>query len=268
MVAELRVLGDAEAIVDGTPVDLGHARQRCVFAVLSIEANNVVSTDELIGRAWGARLPSRVRPTLYSYLSRLRRALVAADDVRLTRRAGGYILLVDPDQVDLHLFRRLVGEAQAADRDEQATALFDRALRLWRGPAFHGLDTPWLRGVRTCLCQEHLVAELDSADRLLRLGEDARLVTELTPRLIAHPLNERLVGQLMLALYRSGRQADALQRYQLTRLWLADEFGADPSRPLQELHRRILTNDPALLNAAAPAGATIDLPAARNTAPH
>jgi DNA-binding SARP family transcriptional activator len=266
MTAEFRVLGNVEALVDGTAVDLGHARQRCVLAVLLVEANDIVRTEELICRAWGARLPLRVRETLYSYLSRLRRALGAADDLSLTRRSGGYVLTVDPELVDLHRFRRLVSAAQATSQDEQATVLFERALRLWRGETFLGLDTPWLNGVRNCLRQERFAAELDSADRLLRRGEHARLMTELTPRVAAHPLDERLAGQLMLALYRSGRQADALQRYQLTRVRLAEEFGADPSLPLQELHRQILTNDPALVAPTASPDVTVDVPAHRNVA--
>lgn len=266
MAAEFRLLGDVQATVNGEPVDLGHARQRCVLAVLLIEVNQVVSTDELIFRSWGGRLPARARSTLYSYLSRLRRALSAAADVHLTRRSGGYILLADPDRVDLHRFRRLAGEARAASGDEQAAALFDAALRLWHGPAFRGLDTPWLRGVRTCLSQERLAAGLDSADRLLRLREHAALVTELMARLAEHPLNERLVGQLMLALYRSGRQAEALQRYQATRLRLAEDFGADPSTALRELHRRILTNDPALLHPAVLFDVTAGVPDDEHTA--
>jgi DNA-binding SARP family transcriptional activator len=122
----------------------------------------------------------------------------------------------------------------------------DEALRLWRGPAFATLDTPWLTGVRHALDRQRLAAELDRNDLALRLGRHSALLADLSAAAAAHPLDERLTGQLMLALYRSGRQADALAHYQQLRVRLADELGADPGPPLQQLHRQILTADPTL----------------------
>lgn len=246
MVAEFRVLGAVEMSVDGKSVELGHGRQLCVLAGLLVEADDPVSTDELIWRAWGSRLPRRARDTLYCYLSRLRRALAATDDVDLVRRSGGYVLTFNEAGVDLYRFRRLISEGRAADHDDSAVALFEEAFKLWRGEPFRGLNAPWLNTVRDNLRQELFAAELDNADRRLRRGEDSSLVPELSARAVARPLDERLAGQLMLALYRCGRQADALRHYQVTRLRLAEELGADPSPPLRELHRQILTADAAL----------------------
>ena len=245
MAVELCLLGDVEARIDGSVVDLGHARQRCVLALLAVDANRVVPVDQLLDRVWGDRLPQRARGTLRSYLSRLRRALAATSEVEIVRRPGGYVLTVDPMAVDLHRFPRLVAEARASD-DETAATLFEQALALWRGDAFAMLDTPWLNNVREAVNQERLSAELDRNDLVLGNGQHAKLVGELRNRASEHPLNERLARQLMLALYRCGRQAEALDTYQRVRVRLIEELGADPSPPLEELHRQILAADPAL----------------------
>jgi DNA-binding SARP family transcriptional activator/tetratricopeptide (TPR) repeat protein len=245
VVTEFGLLGEVEVRVDGRAVDLGHARQRCVLAVLLVEANHTVSADQLLDRVWGDRPPERAHGTLRTYLSRLRQALAPAGPV-ITRRPGGYALTVDEAGIDHHRFRRLVARAAAADRDDDALALLDEALALWRGDAFATLDTVWLGGVRSALDQERLAAELDRADIGLRLGHHARLLPELSSRVADHPLDERLAGQLMLALYRCGRQADALDHYERLRRQLAETLGADPGPDLRELHRRLLTADPAV----------------------
>ncbi|MGI5286208.1 BTAD domain-containing putative transcriptional regulator [Nonomuraea polychroma] len=129
-------------------------------------------------------------------------------------------------------------------------ALFNRALRLWRGDPLTGLDSPWLNGIRHGLAMEHLVAELDRNDLALARGRHAGLLTELTARAAAHPLDERVTAQLMLVLYRCGRQGDALDVYDLLRRQLAEELGACPARAPRELHLQILTADPALATPA------------------
>jgi len=247
--AELRVLGAVEAYVDGEPVDLGSLRQRCVLAVLAIEANRVVSVDQLVDRVLGHQSPGDARSSLYSYLTRLRQALAGADDVAITRRPGGYLLTVDPAAVDLHLFHDLVARARVAG-DARAGELLQQALALWRGDAFAAMDTPWLTNVRTALELQRWTAELDHVDRRLRQGDQARMVPELASRAEQYPLDERVAGQYLLALYRSGRGADALFHYQQTREVLADKLGAEPGAALKQLHQRILTNDPALAPAA------------------
>jgi len=245
-VVDFRVLGDVEARVNGQLVDLGHARQRCVLVTLLVEANHAVSADQLVDRLWGERLPPRARDTLYSYLSRLRHALAAVDDVSLLRQSGGYVLTVDPMAVDLHRFRDLVTRARAAQSEDQALSLFEQALGLWQRKAFAGLDTVWLDGLRETLERERLAVELDCNDLQLRRGQHAWLLAGLSTRAEAYPLDERLAGQLMLVLYRCGRQADALERFHQMRLRLAEELGIDPGPSLQRLHQQILTSDPEL----------------------
>jgi DNA-binding SARP family transcriptional activator len=249
---EFQLLGDLEMRVDGRTVDLGHARQRCVLAVLLLEANRAVPADQLFERVWAGQVPQRARNTLAGYVSRLRQVLTPAGGATITS-ASGYLLTVDPAAVDLVRFRRTIAEARAAGPESDALALFDEALGLWRGTAFAGLDTPWLNAMRETVDAERLAAELERNDLALEAGRHAALLGELPVRSAAYPFDERLAGQLMLALYRGGRQADALRRYQQLRTCLADELGADPSPPLQQLHRRILTNDPDLAPVAAPA---------------
>jgi DNA-binding SARP family transcriptional activator len=207
--------------------------------------------DQLIDRVWSQHPPQRARETLRSYLSRLRHVL-PADEVGFVRRPGGYVLTVDPMAVDLHRFDHLVAEAGATDRVETAVALLSQALGLWRGEPFATMDTPWLNTLREGVERRWLAATLDRNDLVLDLGHHAALLTDLIACAAGHPLDERLAGQLMLALYRSGRQADALATYRQMRVRLAEELGTDPGRPLQQLHQRVLTADTAL---AAPTGA-------------
>ncbi|QOV47387.1 tetratricopeptide repeat protein [Streptomyces chromofuscus] len=237
------MLGTIEALVDGRPADVGHTRQRCVLAVLLMNANRAVSVDELVDRVWGDRTPQRVKGTLYGYLSRLRQAL--APEVRIVRRPGGYLLEVDPLSVDVHRFRDLIASARTVD-GEQAAVLMLQALELWRGEPFATVDAPWFCDLRQALERERFSAELDRTDIQLQCGLHDELLPALTGLVGQHPLDERLAGQFVLALYRSGRSADALAGYQNIRQRLAEELGIDPGPLLQQLHQRILTGDPAL----------------------
>lgn len=256
MAVELRVLGGVEVLVDGRPVPVGHARQRCVLAALLMDLNHVLTVDQLMDRVWGERLPHRPRPVVRSYLSRLRHALPAGG-LAIERRPSGYVLVGEPDSLDVHRFHRLLGAARTETDGRRALAATEAALATWRGEAFAGLDTPWINGMRDTLARERFAAETDRVDLALRQGGHATLVAELTARAAAHRLDERLAGQLMLALYRSGRPAEALSHYQRLRLRLREEQGTDPSAPLRELHQRILTADPTLtLPGTAAAGAS------------
>ncbi|MBX6357883.1 MAG: AfsR/SARP family transcriptional regulator, partial [Micromonosporaceae bacterium] len=225
-------------------MDLGPLRQRSVLAVLLVDANRRVPIDELVGRIWGVRPPQRARETLYSYLSRLRQALAAAG-VAILGHSAAYSVEVDPAAVDMHRFTQLVAAARAAD-DEAAWPLFTQALGLWHGVPFADLDTPWVNGVREMLERERLAATLDRNDCALRLGRHSNVLTELATTAAEHPLDERVAGQLMLALYRSGRSAEALDQYRRIRDRLAEQLGTDPTPALAELHRRILNADPSL----------------------
>jgi DNA-binding SARP family transcriptional activator/tetratricopeptide (TPR) repeat protein len=245
MAVEFRLLGDLEVRIGGQLVEVGHVRQRCVLVALLLEANRVVPVDQLVDRVWGDRAPQRARGTLYSYLSRLRQVLATTDDAVIARQPCGYVLTVDPQAVDVHRFERLVGQARAA-ADQDAAPLLAEALALWRGAAFATLDTPWLNAARDGLDRARRAVELDRNDLALRSGRHAEVLGELSAWTAAHPLDERLAGQLMLALYRAGRQGDALACYRQMRLRLAEELGTDPSPPLNDLHQQVLTADPAL----------------------
>ncbi|MBP2326841.1 DNA-binding SARP family transcriptional activator/Flp pilus assembly protein TadD [Kibdelosporangium banguiense] len=242
MAVRFGLLGDIAAWIDGRPVDLGHARQRCVLAGLLADVNQPVSTDQLAHRVWADRPPYQAHRSLASYLSRLRRSLADAEDVEILRAGSGYVIRVAPESIDLHRFRAMVAQARASP----ALELFDQALRLWRGDAFAGVNTPWCDSMRQTLNAERLAAELDRTDVALSLGEHNAMLSDISTRAAAYPFDERMAGQLMLALYRAGRQADALDHYQGTRRRLAEEFGADPGPALRELHRRILNADPEL----------------------
>ncbi|WP_051795761.1 BTAD domain-containing putative transcriptional regulator [Kibdelosporangium aridum] len=248
---EFRLLGGVEVTASGQPVDVGHARQRCVLAVLLIEANNPVPTDVLLDRVWDEGLPHTARGTLLSYLTRLRRAL--GTDTEIVRRSGGYALVVDEQAIDIHRFRELLTQARAAGDDETALDLFDQALELWRGEPLAGLDTPWINSIRESYEHERRTAELDRTDVLLRAGRHSELVAPLLSEARKQPLDERLAGQVMLALFQSGRQADALNHFRQTGQHLADELGTDPGPALQALHQRILTGDPTLVPSEPPA---------------
>jgi DNA-binding SARP family transcriptional activator/Tfp pilus assembly protein PilF len=254
---ELQVLGQVELRVDGRLVEVGHARQRCVLAVLLVEANRVVTVEQLLDRVWADRLPYKARQVASNYVSRLRRVLPG--EAAIVRRGGGYVLQIDPEAVDLHRFRRLVQQARGRD-DAQALALLEEAAALWRGEAFDGLDTPWIATVREGLARERFAADLDRVDLVLAHGRHTALCAELAERADAHPLDERVTGQLMLALYRNGRQAEALLRFDSIRARLTNEVGADPGPELRDLHRRILNTDPALARTVTP-GVPRQLPA-------
>ncbi len=239
-----------------------------MLAALLVDVDRTVPVDALVERVWGDRAPQRVRGTLYGYLSRLRRAPGAV--AAISRRPGGYVLEADPLSVDLHLFRDLIARARAAE-DERAAALMRRAFGLWRGEPFATVDVPWFSDLRQALERERFSAELDHVDIRLRTGRHGELLPEPTLRAGEHPMGERLAGRLMLALYRTGRAADALAHYQDVRQRLARELGADPGPRLRGLHQRILADDPALFPSetsspetsppGAPAGASPSAPA-------
>ncbi len=248
----LRLLGEPAAYVDGRPVDLGPARQRCMLAALAVDAGRVVSVDLLADRVWGEHVPRRARATLHSYISRLRRALAGADGVAIVRRSGGYALIADTAEpvVDLLRFRELCERARADVGDAEAVRLLTEALALWHGEALTGLDGEWATAERDRLGWLRLAAQHDLVDARLRSGHGEELVAELSARAAALPLDERVAGQLMHTLYRAGRAADALEHYRQLRGRLVDEQGTDPGTALQELHRRILAGDPDLTPAS------------------
>ncbi|MCC8244024.1 tetratricopeptide repeat protein [Saccharothrix sp. NEAU-S10] len=233
MSVDFSLLGGVRARVGGDDLDIGHTRRRSVLAALLLEAGRPVPAERLVDRVWGGRPPLRAKETLYGYVSKLRSA-----GIDIQRRPGGYVL--ETDRVDLVEFRALAERARAEADDERAAELYDQALRRWRGEALDGLDSPWFAQVRDALRAERTAVELDRNDVAIRLGRHAALLPALRDATQADPLDERLAGQLVLALHRSGRSSEALQHYDALRRTLADELGTDPGKPLQDLYLRLL----------------------------
>jgi DNA-binding SARP family transcriptional activator len=256
------VLGPLEVHADGRPLPLGGTRQRALLALLLLRANQVVSSDRLLEELWPEDQPLAGRAALRVRVSQLRKAL-GADIVET--RAPGYVLSAAPEQLDLNRFERLTSEAGRdleAGNAERASALLREALALWRGPALAELTyEPFAQPEIGRLEELRLVALERRVDADLALGRHAELVAELEAAVAEHPLRERFRSQLMLALYRCGRQAEALEAYQEARRVLVDELGIEPSRALHELEAAILRQDPALDLPAA------DAQAARAPAP-
>ena len=209
--AELRLLGPVDVVLEGQALDVGHARQLVVLAALAVEVNQPTPPDRLVDRVWGNHPPQRAREALQSYLSRLRKALRPTGMV-IAHRPNGYLLEAEPTAVDLHRFRAWVEQAGSLD-DAEAYPLLDQAQSLWRGPVLESADTPWADQVRHALDGERFAAELRRTDVGLRLGLHADLVAGLVAAGAEHPWDERLAAQTMLALYRCGRVADALESY-------------------------------------------------------
>lgn len=245
MRVEFGLLGDTAVTIEGRAVPLGPARQRCVLAALLVDAGRPVPPDRLVYRVWGDDAPPSVAGTLRTYLSRLRDAFKGSC-VEIDRTSLGYVLNAQGATIDVQAFRALVAEGRSAPDDQAASALLGRALGLWRGEAFEGLGSGWIDEVRALLEAERFSARLDLYDVELRLGRHSSLLPSLAADSAAHPLDERLIGQLMLAQYRGGRQADALRTYALTRRRLGEELGSDPGPALQQLHQCILGNGSAL----------------------
>ena len=236
---ELRILGPIEVLADERPVPLGGPRQRALLAYLLLHANEVVPADRLLDRLWDD--PPGL-PALHSQVARLRR--VVGD--RIVTAGQGYAIRVEPGELDLDVFRALLADAGAAADPVERSRLLRDADALWRGDPLAGLDVPFAAGEAAALEELRLAALEDRIEADLAAGLDADLVPELATLVARHPLRERLRGELILALYRSGRQADALETYQETRRMLDEELGLEPSPALRELERGILRHDPAL----------------------
>ncbi|MFL5861688.1 MAG: BTAD domain-containing putative transcriptional regulator, partial [Solirubrobacteraceae bacterium] len=259
----LQVIGD-----DGRELALGGRMPRAVLALLLLRANEVVSSDQLVEELWADAAPASGAKGLYVHVSRLRRALAVGhsdpDGERLVTTAGGYVLRVGPEELDVQRCERLIGDGRslvAGGRPDQALAALSGAVELWRGDvlaefqydAFAQGEIARLGELRAAVLEERIAVEM-------LLGREAQVLGELERLVRDYPYRERLRGQLMLALYRTGRQAEALAAYRAGRSALVDELGIEPSVELRQLHEAILAQDGALLQtgpaqAAAPAGA-------------
>lgn len=256
-----QLLGPLGLWRDGAQVPLAPAKWRMLLAVLLCEANQLVSTDRLVEELWGAHPPQSVHKLLQGYVSRVRRALGdPSGDILITHvhgyRAHGYRLVVQPGDTDAHRFTELVEEAGRDLESNTPKAAAERlaeALGLWRDAPFADVPpTPAVETETTRLVAAHTQARELLIEARLRLGHHEAVLGELQTMSAEHPLREALRGRLMLALYRSGRQADALAAYRNLHRRLAEDLGIEPGPPLQELHQRILAADTSLLLEAEP----------------
>ncbi len=243
------ILGPFEVHLDGIPLALGGRQQRALLAALTLRPNELVSSERLIDELWPEDPPDTADHLVHVYVSRLRKALGDEGRPILITRPPGYQLLIERGQLDLHRFEDLVASAKTAigdGRSVDASAQLREALALWRGPALADLvsesfaraDTERLNELRVSTTEDLMGSELAAGRN--------DLVPELKALVARHPLRERLRGFLMVALYREGRQAEALDAYERTRAILSEELGIDPSQDLQDLHRRVLSQDPTL----------------------
>ena len=259
---DFRVLGPVEALRGGARLDLGGAKRRGLLALLLLHPNEVVAAERLILDLWGERAPSTAANTLQVNVSQLRKALGVE---RIVRKSGGYVLRVEPGELDLHRFEghTASGRASLAAEDFAAAASeLEQALSLWRGPALAELAVEEWAAVEAGRLEElRLVAVESRLDALLGLGSGPELVAELESLVAEHPLRERLCGQLMLSLYRAGRQADALEVYRNARARLVAELGLELSPPLRRLEQAILAQDPELDGSRPSARASLPAPA-------
>src|SRR5437868_1581080 len=245
---EFRILGPLAVVEDGRPVELPRRLSRALLAYLLLHANEPVSSDRLIEELWAGQAPQTATASLQNYVSRLRKALGPG---AIQLEPAGYVLRADPEQFDLARFDRLVDEAEGAPAKQRAE-LLRAALSLWRGDPLEDLAFEEFAQEEIGLLSERRVAAVEARiDADLELGRGAEVVDELESLIAEHPLRERLRGQLMLALYRAGRQGDALAAYHDARRALDVELGLEPGEELRALERMILEQDPALSGARA-----------------
>jgi DNA-binding SARP family transcriptional activator len=244
---QFRVLGPVEVLLDEEVVRLPAAKPRALLALLLLSRNRVVPVAQLVDELWGERPPETATKALQGYVSQLRK-VVGAD--RVLTKPPGYSLRVDEGELDLDRFEQLAREGRELLLDGDAGAASQRlteALSLWRGRPFAEFDSePFGRDAGARLEEARLAALEDRIDADLSIGRHAQLVSELEELVAQEPFRERLRAQLMLALYRSGRQAEALEAYRRTRETLVDELGIEPGEELQELERAILRHDKSL----------------------
>ena len=227
------MLGPLEVLEEGRPIPLPGPKARAVLALLLLDANRVVPLDRLVDGLWEEAPPETATKTVQVYVSQLRKALGAE---RIQTHARGYSVAAGPDELDAAQFERLAAEGR-----------FEEALELWRGPALADFrEERFARDAAARLEELRLGAEEGRIEAALAAGHDSQVVADLERLVAEHPLRERLRGQLMLALYRSGRQSEALEVFRRTRAELVEALGVEPGPELQGLHRAILAQSPEL----------------------
>jgi len=250
---EFSILGPVEVTVNGRSLELSGARARAVLATLIVHSNHVIAAGQLVDELWPGQPADKALASLQVRLSELRKVLRSGGEAppedRLTTRSPGYVLRVTPAELDSCRFSELAaGASDAMASGDPAAALhsLDEALRLWRGPALAGVDAPSVRTEAGRLEELRLAALEARAGALLECGKLGEAIADLETLTAAYPLRERLWSLRMLALYRGGRQADALRAYHDLRAILGEELGIEPGPALRDLHTSILRQDPAL----------------------
>ncbi|MFJ5712872.1 MULTISPECIES: AfsR/SARP family transcriptional regulator [unclassified Streptomyces] len=268
---KIQVLGPLRAAVNGCSIVPSAGKPRQVLALLALYPGRIMPVPTLMEEIWGTHLPQSAMTTLQTYIMQLRRCLGTAmgpdapgtaKDVLATRH-GGYLLQIPQESVDVHAYEKLAAQGQHAfddGDDEQAARCFRNALDLWQGPALVDVRVgPILEIEVTRLEESRLVTVERRIDADLRLGRHAELIAELADLIARNPQHEGLHAQAMVALYRSGRQAAALDVYRRLRIRLIEELGVEPSPQLQRLHQAMLAVDPELDITAGPRrGSTFD----------
>lgn len=248
---EFQILGGMEVLDGARPLALPAGRGRALLALLVLHAGEAVSAERLIDELWGEHAPATASTVVQGHVSRLRKVLEPGRDKRehstiLRTVATGYLLAIAPDAVDANRFKRLLDQARDATLTVRSAMLAD-ALRLWRGPALADFTyEPFAQRAITALEELRLAALEERIEADLALGRHGELVSEVEQLIGAHPFRERLRGHLMLALYRAGRQVDALEAYRDACAALVEELGIEPGPALQELQQAILRQDPSL----------------------
>lgn len=256
----LAVLGPMRAWRHGDEITLGPPKQRAVLGLLASRVNDVVGFEEIIDAVWGSEVPPTAANGVHTYIAGLRRVLEPGRSRRelgdvLVSTGGGYALFMDPEDLDTTLFaarHRQARRLREAGDSPGAAEVYHSALRLWRGEAYFGVPGPFAAVERTRLQELRLTVVEELAELLLDLHRPADAVTVLSDAVAKEPLREKLRGLLMLALYRSGRQADALSLYRETRQLLHEELGIEPVLELRDLHNQILAGHPDLDDTAPP----------------
>lgn len=246
---QFRLLGPFDVCRAGDTLSIGRRRERCLLGVLLLSPGQVVPRNRLIDLLWEDDPPPSARASLHTSISRLRSLL--ADDAGapvdgpvLASRDGGYVVEVDPQTVDAHRFRRLLDQARSTADPGRRVDLLRMALGLWRGPVLADDAWPRLRDrIGADYAELHLRSVAMLADAQFACDREHEVVSDLTALTAEHPLHEPLVARLMLALWRCGRPAEAIDAFERSRRWLADALGVDPGPDLRRLHTAILRQE-------------------------
>ncbi|MBE1486749.1 AfsR/SARP family transcriptional regulator [Plantactinospora soyae] len=244
---QIQVLGPVQVCGNGRTLDVGPRQQRHVLAALAADVGRAVTTEMLMDRVW-EQVPPGARRTLHAHITRIRRLLEGAAPAgtppTVVRRSGGYVLDVDPDRIDVHRMRRLVGQARVARcGDVERAALLREAVELWRGDPLGGLTGSWAARTRERWRREYLDTVVAWAHTEVRFGDPGAVIATLRELTGEHPLVESLAAALMQALYAAGGPAEALEHYATVRRHLADELGVDPGPDLRAMHQAILRGE-------------------------